>query len=126
LVDRLPCGSSDKYVTIDRGEAMRFEESGKVDNTGEFSKFGQLFRHQAGNYENWKQNHQDSRALSVKFTGEDGIDAGGPYREMLTNLVQELESGVIPLIVKSQNNKNNNGEYRDCYVVNHQSITPTH
>ena len=52
----MPCGASEKSVFIDRGEAMRFEESGKVDNTGEFSKFGQLFRQQAGNYENWKQN----------------------------------------------------------------------
>jgi len=30
------------------------------------------------------------------------------------------------LMLKSPNNRNNHGDNRDCFVVNHNSKTPTH
>lgn len=33
---------------------------------------------------------------------------------------------MLPLIVKTTNNKTNHGDYRDCYIVNPDSVTPTH
>lgn len=72
----------------------------------------------AGNYEMWKQNKPDDQALRVNFSGESAIDAGGPYRETLSNFIKELESGVLPLIVKTTNNKTNHGDFRDCFIVN--------
>lgn len=38
-IDKLPTGS-EKRFEINRNEALRFEESGKVDHTGEFTIFG--------------------------------------------------------------------------------------
>ncbi len=64
--------------------------------------------------------------MNVDFDGESSIDAGGPYRETLTNFVTELEKGVLPLLVKTQNNKTQHGDNRECFVVNSESVTPTH
>jgi len=71
-------------------------------------------------------NSVDDQAMSVDFNGEASIDAGGPYRETLTNFVREMECGVLPLIIKTTNNKTNHGDNRDCFVVNPTSVTPTH
>lgn len=63
----------------------------------------------------------------MKFYNEDGIDVGGPYRELVTSLGEELGTcGVLPLLIKSQNNKSESGENLDCYVVDSTSVTPTH
>ncbi len=62
----------------------------------------------------------------MDFEGESSIDAGGPYRETLTNIAVEFESGVLPLMIKSPNNRNNHGDNRECFVVNQNSKTPTH
>lgn len=43
-------------VNIDRNEALRFEETGKVDHTGEHTVFGQVFTQHNGKYDCWKQN----------------------------------------------------------------------
>jgi len=45
---------------------------------------------------------------------------------MLTNLVDELESEFLPLLVKTTNNRNDHGLYRDCFTLNPSSTTPTH
>ena len=63
--------------------------------------------------------------LSFQFIGEYAIDAGGPYRESLTNMINDLERGVVPLLVKTANNKQNSGELRNCFMLNHESCTPT-
>lgn len=63
---------------------------------------------------------------SVTFAGEASIDAGGPFRESLTNMVRDLEVGTLPLIRKSVNNKNDHGENRECFVIDSTSKTPTH
>lgn len=54
------------------------------------------------------------------------MDVGGPFREILTNIVGECESTVLPLFLKSANNRNDHGENRECYVINSTSKTPTH
>lgn len=58
--------------------------------------------------------------------GEGSIDVGGPFRETLTNVVDELESALLPLLVKTANNKNDHGFMRECWTLNPSSITPTH
>lgn len=54
------------------------------------------------------------------------MDAGGPYREGLTNMCTEIESEALPLLVKTANNRNNHGENRDCFIPNPSSNNPTH
>jgi len=65
-------------------------------------------------------------AYSASFKGEGSIDVGGPYRETLTNLVRDMESGCLPLFIKSPNNRTDHGDNRECFVVDSSSKTPTH
>lgn len=119
-IQNLP--TTDRFdVSISRNDALRFSETGKVDHTGEHSIFGQIFqllKLSPGKFDCFKQNSIDSQALHVDFEGESSIDAGGPYRETLTNIAIEFESGVLPLMIKSPNNRNNHGDNRECFVVN--------
>lgn len=63
----------------------------------------------------------------AEFHNEDSIDIGGPYREIMTNIGNELElGGVLPLLVKSVNHRTDHGDNRECFVVNSESQTPTH
>lgn len=64
--------------------------------------------------------------FEAKFLGEGSIDVGGPFRETLTNVVAELESEHLPLLVKTANNKNDHGFMRECWTFNPSSNTPTH
>lgn len=73
---------------------------------------------------NFCQTSTDSKCLDVSFKGEGSIDAGGPFRETITNIASELMSPVLPLLIKSPNNKNDFGNFRDCYILNPASVTP--
>ena len=54
----------------------------------------------------------------VSFTGEEGRDAGGPYRESWTLMSQEMMSPCLPLLKPSPNGKFTTGFNRDAYVLN--------
>ena len=128
-IEKLPNGSEGS-ATIKRHAANRFTSEGKCDHTGEFTIFGQLFQQcKVGtSYQktSFLQNGTDNKIFQTKFAGEGAIDVGGPFRECLSNLVDELESEFLPLLIKSTNNRNNHGYNRDCYILNPSSISPTH
>ena len=68
----------------------------------------------------------DEKCYSIKYLGEGSIDAGGPFRESLVNIVDEMEAGLVPLMIKSPNNRNDHGTNRDCYILNPTSTSPAH
>ena len=68
----------------------------------------------------------NGKAYSIKFLGESSIDAGGPYRDSIVNVVNEMESGYVPLLIKSPNNRNEHGASRDCFVLDPSSTSPSH
>lgn len=109
---------------------MRFEESGKIDHEGRHTIFSQIWRQMKkktnGTFESYRKNTPDDQVYSCKLAGEGSIDVGGPFRESLTNQVDEMEKGTVPLIRKSANNKTEHGENRECYVIDSSSRTPTH
>lgn len=57
-IDNMSTGSQ-RDTSIDRHKAKKFEESGKIDHTGEHSVFGQIFTQLKGDYSCWKQNRPD-------------------------------------------------------------------
>ena len=57
-IEKMETGS-ENHVCIDRHKAKHFEEAGKVDHTGEFTEFGQIFTKLNGDYSCWKQNKPD-------------------------------------------------------------------
>ena len=71
-------------------------------------------------------NGTDAHMFEVRFAGEGSQDVGGPFREMLTNLVAELESETLPLLIKTPNHRNDHGQSRESYTLNPSSISPTH
>lgn len=126
----LPTRNNQENLNFKRHVAHNFKDSGAVDHTGEYTIFGQTFQQLKGKTPKWdcfKCNGVDDKIFSAGFVGEASIDAGGPYREILTNLANELEHiGTLPLMIKSTNQRTDHGDNRECYVVNSDSITPTH
>ena len=58
------------------------------------------------------------RLFKVNLIGENAIDAGGPYREIISSMCGELQSNYIDLFIKTPNNENNIGQSRDKYIIN--------
>lgn len=74
----------------------------------------------------FRKNNVDDKCYSIKFLGEGSIDAGGPFRDSLVNIVQEMEDGLVPLLIKTPNNRNDHGTNRDCFILNPTSTSPAH
>ena len=70
------------------------------------------------------QNGVEARCWYAEFQGEGSIDAGGPFRDSLDNIAKELESSALPLLIKSPNNRNDHGYYRDAYIFNPDATSP--
>ncbi|KAJ9589572.1 hypothetical protein L9F63_017210 [Diploptera punctata] len=54
----------------------------------------------------------------VKLVGEGADDAGGVFDDTITEMCQELISGVVPLLVPTPNATNDTGYNRDRYLLN--------
>lgn len=77
------------------------------------------------NYSSFKKNKVDAKVFNVTFPGEGAQDAGGPFRDCITNMCKELQSENLPILVRTPNNKNNHGQFRECWIPNPSSKTPT-
>lgn len=128
-IEKLPKAERER-MDISRLKASTYRDTGKVDHTGEFTLFGQMFTkcmEKTALTNCFRMNTVEDKAFKFYFEGENSDDWGGPFREVLTNIVQdELESDVLPLLLKTPNNRNNFGENRDCYLPNSSSNTPTY
>jgi hypothetical protein len=110
-------------ISIDRTNAKRFIENGRVDHDGTWSVFSQLYR--ALLTQNRKNLMYNTRCFKVDL-GEGAIDAGGPYREVWTNLAEDLMSSYLFLLVPSPNQRLNSGENQDTWVLNPHCSSPLH
>ena len=116
-------------VNVNRNKASVFATDGKVDHDGTQTIFGQFFQQCKDadpNYGMFRRQGVEARCWYVKFIGEASVDAGGPFRDSLDNIVAELESDVLPLLIKTSNNRNDHGTNRDCFMINPSSRSPTH
>ena len=108
----------DKVVEISRIKAVKFYESNQVDTAGDKTVFGQLFqkmkKYPLKNY----CSQADNRLYIVTLLGEGSTDYGGPYRDVLTTICDELQSNYLELFIKSPNHKNEIGLLRDKWVPN--------
>lgn len=69
------------------------------------------------------KNDISRKAFRAKFEGEESIDDGGPYRIVLDNIVNELESKSLPLLRPTPNQVNNHGSHRECFILEHNSTS---
>lgn len=110
------------HVRTDRALARRFRESGRMDTRGRYTVFGQLMR-QLRNVAP-AQLRNPSRAFHVSFIGEFADDYGGPYREALVEMCEELQSSALPLLVPCPNGRADHGLNREKWTVNPAATTP--
>lgn len=102
-----------------RRKAFNFKESGQVDNEGKFTIFGQVFQQlRREQYSAFKKNRVDDKVFNVTFQGEGSQDAGGPFRDCITNMCKEVQSEALPVLIRTANNKNNHGQFRECWIPN--------
>lgn len=64
------------------------------------------------------------RMWSVVFLGEGAEDVGGPYREHLSELCNELMSTALSLFLPTPNQVNNVGSHRDAHIPNPDATAP--
>jgi hypothetical protein len=50
-----------------------------------------------------KINSVNQFAWYAKFTGENALDYGGPFRESIENICKELTTGVLTLLIPTEN-----------------------
>ena len=122
-----PQSYSEPRITYNRRAIQFKKDEGLVDNNGEWTVFGVTMQKlKQENYQYLRINDTNRKAWDANFVGEGSQDAGGPYRETLTNLVSELYTSCLPLLVPTQNQKNDHGFGRDLWTLNPSSDSPTH
>ncbi|XP_007895403.2 probable E3 ubiquitin-protein ligase HERC1 [Callorhinchus milii] len=67
-----------------------------------------------------------SRAWKVKLIGEGADDAGGVFDDTITEMCQELETGVVELLVATPNGTAEVGSNRDRFLLNPSACTEEH
>ena len=72
----------------------------------------------------FRKKASESKFMEAIFMGEGSEDAGGPFRDALESMASELMSPVLPLLIKSSNNRNDSGSFRECYILNPEPTTP--
>ena len=109
-------------VTIDRFKAKNFKEKFKTNKKSDINlsetEFGQLFSNLVYLPGNDFIKNKKVRLFYVGLVNEGAIDDGGPYREIISDICQELHSDYIELFIRTPNNEVNDGDLRDKYIFN--------
>jgi hypothetical protein len=104
-----------QYVTVNRPRAFGAKQKG-TDPEGRKSVFGQIYRQL--HFLRPSSLRASGRQYSVNFEGEGSTDAGGPFRESLTNMCSELQSDTLPLFIRCPNGTGNVGLNQEKYIPN--------
>lgn len=117
---------SQKFIlNLSRSKCRKFSNYNQnVDSNGEWSLFSQAFKV----IHKMKPTYlrRRSQLYDTVFMGEHSHDAGGPYRESFAVYAQELQSTLLPLLVKSPNSILKVGKFRDRWVFNPGCNSPKH
>ena len=116
-------------LKINRMKVKKFIEKGVPDHLGEHTIFGQMFQHlrqYSFKIFRKKEGGNSCKIFNVQFLGEASIDAGGPYRECISQAIGELQSPALPLLIQSPNQKNEAGTFREKWIVNPGSCSASH
>ncbi|XP_053504405.1 probable E3 ubiquitin-protein ligase HERC1 isoform X4 [Ictalurus furcatus] len=67
-----------------------------------------------------------SRAWKVKLVGEGADDAGGVFDDTVTEMCQELQSGVVDLLIRTPNSSADVGSNTDRFLLNPAAASDEH
>eukprot|EP00003_Mantamonas_plastica_P022180 TRINITY_DN3724_c0_g1_i1.p1 TRINITY_DN3724_c0_g1~~TRINITY_DN3724_c0_g1_i1.p1 ORF type:complete len:662 (-),score=221.90 TRINITY_DN3724_c0_g1_i1:21-2006(-) len=114
-------------IRINRQKTVKLWDQEPSDTTLKESVFGQIGLQLANEVASLRQK-PDSQAWHVDFDGESSIDAGGPYRETFTQVITEIQSPHINLLIPVPNSKSNNtmGQNRDKFIPNPSLTSDLH
>jgi hypothetical protein len=114
-------------VVINRYKAQQSKEQGFISPDTSKSSFVQTFKQMYGKI-SWASLRGSEKVFRVSYAGglgEQGVDAGGPYRETLTEVCTDLfNTDVLDLFIKSPNAVDERGQTRDRYVPNPVYTSP--
>ena len=126
IIDSLPLSDNRVDAKIDRMLAKYKRDKGKVDEKCEWSIFATVMNTLERDYTMLRVQDSNCMAWEATFKGEGSADEGGPFRESIENIVDEIQSTSLPLLIPTQNNKNDHGLNRDCWTINPSSTSPLH
>ena len=119
-------GSNSIPLSLDRFKAGLLRERNKVDHKGTRSLFGQAFQQLSSKPPDVFRLRVNDRAWKTNFVGEHATDAGGPYREGLSVMCQELQSTHLPLFTLCPNGSADVGLNRNAYIPVVSSTSSLH
>ncbi|KPP76970.1 putative E3 ubiquitin-protein ligase HERC1, partial [Scleropages formosus] len=67
-----------------------------------------------------------SRAWKVKLVGEGADDAGGVFDDTITEMCQELQTGVVDLLIHTPNRSADVGSNTDRFLLNPAAVSEEH
>ena len=126
---RVALPSSDHFVraVFNRADIMQRRENEEVDDRGEWTTFSVAMQKcKEHDYVNLRVDCAEELAWEAKFLGERAIDGGGLFRDSITNIIDELHSTCLPLLIPTQNNKNEHGFGRDLWTINPAATSQVH
>eukprot|EP00468_Gymnochlora_sp_CCMP2014_P007996 CAMPEP_0167753612 /NCGR_PEP_ID=MMETSP0110_2-20121227/7813_1 /TAXON_ID=629695 /ORGANISM="Gymnochlora sp., Strain CCMP2014" /LENGTH=2584 /DNA_ID=CAMNT_0007639403 /DNA_START=9 /DNA_END=7763 /DNA_ORIENTATION=+ len=106
----------DYEVNIDKIRALKCKEQKQVDFEGKDSVFGQLMTALESQSPRIFRIGPNERAFKVVEMGFNSQDIGGPYRDTIEQITNELQSSILPLFVPCYNAKVDVGRNRDVWV----------
>lgn len=118
------CMPSDRELELDHFKAAKLK--GKIDHKGKRSIFGQAFQQLHHRDPKMFRIDRNKCAWKTVFKGEFSDDYGGPYRQGIEDICNELHSEVVPLFIKCPNGRENIGSNREKYVPRPSSVSPLH
>ncbi|CAI2381203.1 unnamed protein product [Moneuplotes crassus] len=105
-------------ISLNRRQIQERKDANEVDDKGEWTIFGRIRQDiQMHQYKPLMAN-SDRSLWKVIFQGEHSEDAGGPYRVSIDNMLDEIHSSVLPLLIPTPNNSNDHGSGRDLWTIN--------
>ena len=106
-----------RNVIFDRIAASEFKLLNRHEKQGETKTlFSMLAKGLENRFLNFRR--EDRRPFSVTFRSEGACDCGGPMRDLITDVCEELMSDAVPILVPTSNNTSKVEPFTDCYRLN--------
>ena len=103
--------------------AAEFKLKNRHENSSEaLTIFSQVYFNYRGHFHLCKNKRDQLFRSHIK--GEDSYDCGGPQRDIVSNMCEELMSDVLPILVPTANNVANLEPNQDSFTLNPKATEP--
>ena len=116
--DRTEVNFENEEISLSRIKANVFYKKNILDNEYQYTVFSQLFRKTRSYPQKNYLCQKNNRLFKIRLIGEGATDFSGVYNEVISIISFELESQYLDLLIKTPNNKNEIGSFRDKYMPN--------